>query len=256
MLSGRFGHAAQALELFARLLLDIIRHLRLRDGRFDFIQVRVVFAPEFLLDRFELLAKQVLALTLIHLLFALCADLMRDPEHLKLLIDRFQHTVEAFAYVDGLEQLLLFLNPEVEIRDDEIGQRPGRLYGGERRREFHRRLLYELSELHRPLFQQVRARFDLWVAALELSDHIVACHQAGESFDESGGTEALLTLTDEVLRTVSGGHITHHAHDGAYFVQVIRSRRINCRVALQQQAELSFLFDSQLDRRRRQLAAD
>ena len=77
----RLGHALEALQLLARVLLDLLGHLRLGDRlrRARRSRRALVVLAQLLLDRAHLLAQQVLALRFVERLLRLLVDLARQP---------------------------------------------------------------------------------------------------------------------------------------------------------------------------------
>ena len=83
VLAARLGHALEALQLLARVLLDLRRHAGLGDR---LGQLRRIFAlavlAELLLDLLHLLAQHELALAVVDRLLGLLLDLARQLQHL------------------------------------------------------------------------------------------------------------------------------------------------------------------------------
>src|SRR5690606_6796927 len=102
-----FGHALQALQFLARLLLDFLRHVRLDDELFQLLDLggAVVAFAQLLLDRAHLLAQHVLALLLAQRLLGLLVDLLRELEDLEPAGEELRHLVEALLDVERLEEI-------------------------------------------------------------------------------------------------------------------------------------------------------
>ena len=79
-------HVAQALELLLRDLLGLGRQVRLRDALLEAVEIALiaVVLAELFLDGLELLAEDVLALVLAHLLLDLGVDALAHLEDLEL----------------------------------------------------------------------------------------------------------------------------------------------------------------------------
>ena len=103
---------AQALELLLRDPLGLGRELRLGDALLEPVEIALiaVVLAELLLDRLELLAQDVLALVLAHLLLDLGVDALAHLEDLELAREQAQHLADALLDVDRLEELRLLLD--------------------------------------------------------------------------------------------------------------------------------------------------
>jgi hypothetical protein len=128
VLGGGLGHALEALELLARLLLGLLGHSGLGDRLVQLLDLggRALALAELLLDRPQLLAQDVLALAALDRVLGLLADVARDLEHLDPVAEQLDDPVEAALQVDGLEDLLLLLDLEVHEARDQVGADRGR----------------------------------------------------------------------------------------------------------------------------------
>src|SRR6185436_17327616 len=86
------------------------------------VAAALVDLAQLLLDGLELLAEDVLALVAAHLLLDLAVDLLADLEHLVLAREELQHLAQAGLEVEGLEDVLLLVDLDVEVRRDEVGE--------------------------------------------------------------------------------------------------------------------------------------
>ena len=153
---GVFGggrrHALQPVELAQRFLSDIVGHAGRVDLPAQFIELArvVVGAAEFLLNRLELLAEEVLALVLADLGLDLRLDLRTDLEHFELFDQQPVQVLEASPDIERVENLLLDRRGErVEAGRNEIRQPSGITDVRRERREIvgqHRRELHHLLE--------------------------------------------------------------------------------------------------------------
>ena len=125
---GRFGghrrHRFQALQLLDRLLLDVLRHLRLFDLLLQLVDLvaLLVLAAQFLLDRLHLLVEVVLLLRLLHLLLHARLDAAIDLELVDLDFEDAGDAVQPFDRRDDLEQVLLLVDADQQVRGDRVGQ--------------------------------------------------------------------------------------------------------------------------------------
>ena len=126
---GRFlRHPLEPLELLGGLLGRFLGHLRVGDGLAQVVEFAAFLAfAELGADRLHLLAEVELALTLVDLFLRLLFQLPRQLQHLDLVIEEFQHLVEAGAQLERLEDLLLVARLDVEEAGDQVGELPGRL---------------------------------------------------------------------------------------------------------------------------------
>ena len=158
-------HVAKALDLLLRDLLRLGRQGRLRDAVLERVEIALVAVvlAELLLDRLELLAKDVLALVFPHLLFDLRVDPLAHLEDLELAGEKAQHLADALLHVDRLEQPRLLLHRRVEVRRHEIGERARRLDRIDERARLARQLGHQLDDLLRDVAQAHRERLGLVV---------------------------------------------------------------------------------------------
>ena len=117
-------HLLEAAELLERLLGDSIRHARLANLLRVLVDLglHLVVLAELLLDRLELLAQEVLALRLGHLLLDAVLDLGAELEDLEFLLQEAGGQLKARTRIERVENLLLLLDAEVEVKRDEVGE--------------------------------------------------------------------------------------------------------------------------------------
>ena len=148
---GGFGrhrrHRLQPLQLLHRLLGDLFRHLRLFDLLLQLVDLvaLLVLAAQFLLDRLHLLVEVVLLLRLLHLLLHARLD---AAVHLELVDLGFEDAGDAVQALDGgddLEQVLLLVHADEEVRGNRVGElaRVVHADGGD-----HRVVVQVVRELH------------------------------------------------------------------------------------------------------------
>ena len=146
--AGRLGHALQAAQFLARLILDLLRHAGLGDGGLElggFDGLALLAFAELALDRRHLLAQQHFALALVERGLGLAADFLRQPQHLDAVRQRARHLVHARRNVDGFENLLLLFRLDVHIGGRQIGQRRRRLDRLDRGEQVGRHLRQQLD---------------------------------------------------------------------------------------------------------------
>ena len=132
---GRLGaHRAHHLELL-ELLLDLegglLGHLLVLDLLLELLDLvlELVALTQLLLDGLHLLVEVVLLLRLLHLLLDAGADLLLDLQDLDLALHQLVELLEPLGRGLGLEDGLLVVQLEREVRDDGVGQ-PRRVVDG------------------------------------------------------------------------------------------------------------------------------
>jgi hypothetical protein len=232
-------HLLEAPQLLARLLLDLLGHVRLVDLLGKLLHLRrVAFAfAQLLLDRLELLAQQHFALALLEPTLRLLADLARQAQHLDAAHHELQHGVQTLAHVQRLEDVLLLGRLDVEQARDEIGQRAGcrdLLHrGGELRRNTWR----ELEQLRRARLHLQHVRFDLLRDLGGIGQELHACDLERQALVVAGDAEALLAMHDELVRAVGRRDVTQDGGRGADRIEIALRRILGVRMPLQQHAD-------------------
>ncbi len=196
VLAGALGHALEALQFLARLLLDVLRHLRVGDRLVELGDLRgalVAFA-QLLLDRAHLLAQQVLAIGVVDRFARLRVDLARDLQHLDPVRQELEQLVEARLEVERLEQRLLLVGADVHQAGDEVGEPRGSLDCLQRGDHLLRHLRQELENLERALLETVGAPLDVGIDVLGLVDHLDARGDERIAVEELEHAKALLAL--------------------------------------------------------------
>ncbi len=252
-------HLPQALELLARDLVRLARQIGLGDALLEDVEVALIalLLAELFLDRLELLAQDVLALVLAHLLLDLGVDALAHLEDLELPREQPEHLADAVLRVDRLEELGLLVDGRVEVRGDEIGELPRLLDRVDERAGLARQLGHELDDLLRNVAQAHRQRLALDVLRgrlLELRDarlhvrigarHVLHAHADEPLEDEAVVAGAVLQRLEDAGR---------HADR----VEVVLVRIVGRGVALREDRDdrLREVVDV-LDQRDRLLATD
>src|SRR5690606_10699368 len=238
-LGGRLRHHLEPAQLLHRLLVRLLGHLRLLDRLAQLLDLGLLLVlAELALDRAHLLSKPELALTLFELLLGLLDDLARKLQHLDAVREVIRDLLQAFADVEGLENLLLLRRLDVDQARDQVGELGRRLDLLQRRRDLGRHLRQELDRFRGLLFQIRRARLDRRVALLALRDEVEASREERQPLQVIEHAEALLALADQMMHAVRRLQVTDHADRRADLVQVVRARLVDVRIALQDDAEL------------------
>ena len=103
----------------------------------------LVLLPELVLDRFQLLAQEELALALVDLRLDLGLDLGAELDHLQLAGEDLREVAQALGDVDLLEQLLLLLGRDPQGAGDQVAERRRVVDVGDR----HLQLLGQVGDL-------------------------------------------------------------------------------------------------------------
>ncbi len=192
--------------------------------------LRLVDLAELLLDRLELLAQPVLALTTVHLRLNLGLDAGADLHELELAGEHLREHPQPARHVALLEELLLLLGldpqrpgdrvrelrrvVEVRDRDLELLGQVGDLLDDPREHRLH--VAVERLELGR--------RLDLVRRLLDAGDHVgLGAHELLE-------LHALSSVHEDPKRPV--GHLEHPRHHAghAHAIDVVRARLLDLRV--------------------------
>ena len=132
---GRGGRQAlEAPELAVGLLLRLLGQLGRVDPLAELVDLGLLLVglAELVLDRLELLAQVVLALSLLDPRLDLGLNLGAELDHLELAGEDLREPAQAPADVDLLEQLLLLGGRDPQRPGDQMGQRRGVIHVGDR----------------------------------------------------------------------------------------------------------------------------
>ena len=155
-------HHLELLELAERLRLGLLRHPGGLDLLLHLVEVGVLVAlAEFLLDRLDLLVQVVLALALLHLPLDAAADALLDLQDVDLAFEQPEQVLEALGDGAHLEDLLLLLELQRQVRGDRVGEAAAVVDPGHRGQDLGRDLLVELDVLVELREQRAAHRLDL-----------------------------------------------------------------------------------------------
>ncbi len=243
-------HRLEPLELLDGLLLDVLRHPRLLDlllELFDLVAL-LVLAAQLLLDRLHLLVEVVLLLCLLHLLFHARLDAAIDLEFVHLGFEDADDAAEALERRDDLEQVLLFVHTDEQVRGDGIGELA--------------RIVHAHRGNHRVVVQVVR-QLDV---LLEQRDHL-----AHRLLDVAGGfflplqhldddameafvlfpldhPRAIDALDQQLDVAVGKLEALHHVDDAAHRVDVVGAGVVHGGVVLRREEDSLVLRQRMLQR--------
>ena len=125
VLRGGGRQSLEPSELAGRRLFHFLRQVERIDAVAQLVRLGLfgIALAELLLDRFQLLTQEELALPLLELRLDLRLDLAPELDHLELAVEDDRHFAQALADVDELEQLLLLVRLQTDRRRDEAAQR-------------------------------------------------------------------------------------------------------------------------------------
>ena len=140
-------HRFQALKLLNRFLLDVLRHLGRLDLLLQVVDLVALFilAAQFLLDRLHLLVEVVLLLRLLHLLLDARLDAAVYLELVDLDFENAGNAIQTFDRRNDLEQILLLVDADEQMRRNGIGELAG-VVNADRRD--HRVVMQVVRQLH------------------------------------------------------------------------------------------------------------
>ena len=123
-LGGIGVHALEPLELLFHLLHGVDRHQGARDLLADALDLLGQLVPlaQLVLDRLHLLAQVVLALRLVDLVARQRVDLLLHGQHVDLPLQELGDLLETLQRIDGLENVLGVVHPQLEVRGEQVRQ--------------------------------------------------------------------------------------------------------------------------------------
>ncbi len=230
-----FGHALEAAELAAGLLLDLLGEAGLVEGALEVLELGggVVVLAELLLDLLELLAEQELALAALHGLAGAGADVGGEAQDLEPVGEAPEDAVEPGQERHRLQHLLLLGGGDVDQPGDEVGELAGvvdRLHG---RGEGGRGLFEQADGLERALLELVEAGVDLGAALGRLLDALDADGGMVGARRPLGDAGAAPALQDDVVAALAVGDVAQQPGFGADRVEVGERGLLDGGVALE-----------------------
>ena len=238
-LRGHRGHRFQPPQLLLGLLADFLGHAGGLDLLLELLDLvrPVVLPPELLMDGLDLLVEVVLLLGLLHLLLDLVVDPAVDVDLVDLDLQQVLEPLETLVRRLGLEKRLLLGGGDGEMGRQRVGEALGVVDLERRREPLEREVVRELGVL------------------LEERQHLA--HVVLEAFGVDRAHREDLDRDGEVRPPALEGHDAAAAHaldhhldvavgklqglgdggDDADFVDVLRRRIVELRVALRRQEE-------------------
>jgi len=246
---GHRRHRFQALQLLDGLLLDVLRHLGLFDLLLQIVDLVAFFvlAAQFLLDRLHLLVEVVLFLRLLHLLLDARLD---AAVHLQLVDFDFQNPGDAVQPLDGgddLEEVLLLVHADEQVRGDRVGQLARILHAHGRD---HRVVVQVVRQLHVLLEQRHDAAhraLGLAVGFARLRQHLHDDAVKPLVFLPLDGARAVDAFDQDLDVAVGQLQALDHVRHAAHRVDVFRTRIVDRRVVLRRQENALVLQQRMLE---------
>ena len=188
----RLRHLLEALELLARRLLDVGRHLGRLDLLVERVEVAGVFAfAELVLDRLQLLAEHRLALVLRELLAHLQVDLLLDLDQLHLALQQHQQPPQPLRDVALDEQRGALVRRQVDGRGDDVAEPARVLVLVEHLRRLVRDVRRDGDELLGDVVDRHAEAVDLDRVLADLDQRLVAGDEVGLLLREADDAAAL-----------------------------------------------------------------
>ncbi len=213
MLGGGGRQFLQPRELALGGFAGVLGQLRRLDPLAQFVHfgLLLVLLAELVLDRFQLLAQEELALALVDLRLHLGLDLGPELDHLELAGEDLDEVAQPLGDVDLLEQLLLLLGADPQGAGDQVAERGGVVDVGDR----HLQLLRQVGDLLDDLRE---GALDVAGQRLQLGARLADVGQLGDAGDQVGllgdvGAEAdpLGALDEDPQRAI--GDFDHPGDD-------------------------------------------
>ena len=252
------GHRLEPLQLLDGLFLDLLGHLRVLDLLLQLLDLvaLLVLAAQLLLDRLHLLVEVVLLLRLLHLLLDARLDLPIHLELVDLRLEQGGDAIEPLDRRDDLEQILLLVDADDEVRRDRVGELAGVVDadGGD-----HRVVVEVVRQLHVLLEQRHHfrhGRLGVDAGFLRLRDDLH--HDAVEAlvFLPLDRARALDALDQHLDVAVGQLQALDDVGDAPHRVDVVRLRLVGRGVVLRGEEDALVLPERVLQRARRRRPSD
>ena len=187
---------------------------------FDF-GLLLVFLPELVLDRFQLLAQEELALALVDLRLHLGLDLGPQLDHLELAGEDPGEVAQPLGDVDLLQQLLLLLDADPQGAGDQVAERRRVVDVGDRHLQLLRQVGDLLDDLREGALDVAGQRLQLGAGLDHVGQLGDPRHQVGLLADVGVEPDPLGPLDEDAQRAV--GDLDHAGDDAdhADLVEVV-----------------------------------
>ena len=234
-------HPRKPVAFLEELFPGGFRHVQREDLFAHFIGflLRVVLLAELARDRAHLLAQHVGALVFVHLLLRLLGDLPLQRHHLNLVVQNRIQAHDAAHRVQLVENGLLLLEIERDIRRDEIRELPAVLLLHHTEQDIRRHMAEPADVLLEFFLRDAAQRFGL-----------VACAEIRLRTGQDGARQKRLLLHDrhdlragdaldmQLDTLVCGVHNLLDLRDDADFIEVFRRRLVFGEIRLRDDEDL------------------
>ena len=253
---GHGRHQFEALQFLNGFLVDFLAHA----GSVDFFLQLVDFvffaAAELFLDGLEFFVEVVLFLSALHLALDPGIDVAVDVELFELDFENVADAVEPLDGIGGLEKILLFINGQLEVGGNGVGQTRGIV---DARRGDHGVVVQALRELDKLFVEagnfrdgllDLRGRFDLGAQQ---------AHGSAEKAFFGGhgnGARPLHALDENLDVAVRQLHALHDIGERAHGIDFFRFGIVDGRVMLRGKENLLVAGQSFFERADAGFAAD
>ncbi len=249
-LRGGGRHAFEPVDLLEGARLHLLGHLRLCDPRAKLFELAGAVVPfaQLLLDGLHLLPQVELLLGLFELLLDAGADLALHLEDLDLAVEHVGQHLQPLPLVRGLEDLLLYIDRDLGVVGDQIGETPavGHAPGG--LEGLGRDVLAEVDEPLELRDDVADEGLRLDSGLLDLRERLDVGPQEGVGVDVAVDADAAGALDHDADGAVRQGQGLHDLADGPDVVEVVGPRVVDADVALCQQRDPPVLFHGRLER--------
>ena len=220
-------HELQLLQLRVGLHARLLGHVRALDLLLQLVQVRPFLGvAQLLLDGLHLLVQVVLALALLHLALHAPANALLDLHDVDLGLEELQQLLESARDLEHLEDLLLLLELERQVRGDRVRQAPGAVDPGKRREDLGGNLLVQLHVLVELREQRATHRFDLGGVGFVSDDGLDLGLEVGLLGEHAHDPGALHSLDQDFHGAVGKLEHLQDRRDRAHGVEILGRRLV------------------------------
>ncbi|MGC4121496.1 MAG: hypothetical protein QM765_44360 [Myxococcales bacterium] len=176
------------------------------------------------LDGLELLAQEVLALRLAHLLVRLLGQLLAHLPHGQLVLQQVHQRAQPLLHRGGLEELLALPGRQRRGGGDLVGDLPGLGQAVDGRGDLVGQVGDERHQPGEQVARRARERLDLQAADLRLGDHLDSGHEVGLGLHGLADANTDEPLRQDAQRAVRRMEDLVDERDGAHRVQLVEAR--------------------------------
>ena len=224
---GRRLHLGESADFLFDLGCDLLVKIQFRQFFFESgdLILQLLNAAQFLLDGAQLLAQVVFALVLVDLALDLCGDILLNRQNLDFLQQDVVEFPEPLLLVQCLEDRLLVLNLDFQMRRDHIRHPARRFDCHDRRKNLRRQTLVDVDVVikaaqHGP-HQSFCFRVGFFIGVFQLPDPAFEIRHLEEHFFDAASAESFHQYANGISRQLE--HLLDLA-DGSDFIEIVRCR--------------------------------